>query len=146
MKKKFSFLTSIASILICCSCATYPVTKESLVAQLAAIDSTDLIPGTVRGPMGEEHNYLANPLDIVEGLEKEGSKRKLIIRPSLEIRVTENSGNRTIFYFDRIIVSDNTLTGVRSRFLSAISKSIPLEGISKIEIHDGKKSFVYITK
>jgi len=60
--------------------------------------------------------------------------------------VTEVNGKRTIFYFDRIFVTDSTLTGVRSRFISSINKKIRLKDIKKIEIQDGKKNFDYVSK
>lgn len=146
MKKRFKFLTLAILLLTCISCSTYTVTTESLTSQLAGIDSTNLTPVKVRGPLGEEYNYLANPVDVIEVTDKQGNNVELIKKPSIEIRVTEINGKKTTFYFDRILIQNEKLTGVRSRFISAIQKSIPLDQIAKIEIQDGKKNFVYLSK
>jgi hypothetical protein len=101
---------------------------------------------TVRGPVGERYNYLANPISEIECIDKNGNPSRLTISPSIEMRVTETNGKRIIFYFDRIFVTDTTLSGIQSRFISSINKTIKLKNIKKIEIQDGKKNFDYISK
>jgi hypothetical protein len=101
---------------------------------------------TVRGPIGERYNYLANPINEIECSDKNGNPSRLTNSPSIEMRVTETNGKKTIFYFDRIFVTDSTLTGIQSRFISSINKTIKLKDIKKIEIQDGKKNFVYVSK
>ncbi|GAA5020258.1 hypothetical protein GCM10011506_05190 [Marivirga lumbricoides] len=144
--KKLTLLKVIIAAIFCSSCTTYLVTTDSLTTQLAQVDSAALTPVTVRGPLGEKYNYLANPIDIIKVTDKKGNEAELVNKPSIEIRLTETSGKKTIFYFDRIIIEDNKLYGVQSRFMSAMSKSIPLDQIAKIEIQDGKKNFNYVTK
>ena len=128
------------------SCSTYYLTTDSLRNQFSSIDSTKLRTVTVRGPVGERYNYLANPINEIECIDKNGNPSRLTNSPSIEMRVTEVNGKRTIFYFDRIFVTDSTLTGVRSRFISSINKKIRLKDIKKIEIQDGKKNFDYVSK
>lgn len=127
-----------------CSCKTYYITTESLKQQLGLIDSTKLKTVTVRGPIGEKYNYLANGIDIIHCTDKSGNPIAFSNSPSIEVRVTEQTGKKTIFYFDRLFISDSTLLGVRSRFISAIRKEIKLADIKKIEIQDGGKNFTYL--
>ena len=128
------------------SCSTFYLTTDSLRNQFSGIDSTKLRRVTVRGPIGERYNYLANPITEIECADKSGNPSLLTNSPSVEMRVTETNGKRTIFYFDRIFVTDSTLTGIQSRFISSINKTIKLRDIKKIEIQDGKKNFDYVSK
>jgi len=126
------------------SCSTYYLTTDSLRNQFSDVDSTKLRAVTVRGPIGERYNYLANPINEIDCADKNGNPSQLTNSPSIEMRVTETNGKRTIFYFDRIFVTDSTLTGIQSRFISSIKKTIKLKDIKKIEIQDGKKNFDYV--
>jgi len=128
------------------SCSTYYLTTESLRNQFSGVDSTKLRTVTVRGPVGERYIYLANPINEIECTDKNGNPSRLTNSPSIEMRVTHTNGKRTIFYFDRIFVTDSTLTGIQSRFISSINKTIKLKDIKKIEIQDGKKNFDYVSK
>jgi hypothetical protein len=127
------------------SCSTYYLTTDSLRNQFSGVDSTTLRTVTVRGPIGERYSYLANPIDEIECTDKNGNASRLTNSPSIEMRVTQANGKRTIFYFDRIFVTDSTLTGVQSRFVSSMIKTIKLNDVKKIEIQDGKKNFVYVS-
>ena len=112
--------------------------------QLVPIDSSKLKAVTVRGPIGEKYNYLSNGIAIIYCTDKAGNPIELSNSPSIEVRVTEITGKKTIFYFDRLYVTESTLFGVRSRFISAIRKEIKLADIKKIEIQDGGKNFNYV--
>jgi hypothetical protein len=127
------------------SCANYYLTTDSLRKQFSGVDSTQLKMVTVRGPVGERYEYLANAIDSIECVDKEGNPSWLTNSPSIEMRVTETNGKRTVFYFDRVFVTDSTLQGVQSRFISSIRKTIRLKDIKKIEIQDGKKNFDYVS-
>jgi hypothetical protein len=128
------------------SCTTYYLTADSLRNQFSGVDSTKLQMVTVRGPVGERYQYLANPINEIECVDKSGNPSRLINSPSIEMRITDIDGKRIIFYFDRVFVSDSTLTGIQSRFISSVSKTIKLKDIKKIEIQDGKKNFDYVSK
>ncbi|MEJ8843559.1 hypothetical protein WG954_14305 [Lacibacter sp. H375] len=130
--------------LVLCSCKTYYITTESLKKQFASIDSAKLKSVTVRGPIGEKYNYLANGIPLIYCTDKSGNTVAFSNSPSIEVRVTELNGKKTIFYFDRLFISDSTLYGVRSRFISAIRKEIKLADIKKIEVQDGGKNFSYV--
>jgi len=125
------------------SCTTYIIPKLSLVEQLGSIDSTQLVNRQVIGPIATHYEYLANPIAEIKCEDKYGQQNILTNSPSIEIRVTESSGKKTIFYFDRILIVNNQLLGVRSRFASFVDKTIDLENIQLIEVQDGKKNFKY---
>lgn len=135
----------IAILILTTSCTTYYLTTDSLRNQFSGVDSTKLRVVTVRGPVGERYKYLANPINEIECIDKSGNPSSLPNSPSIEMRVTEKNGKRTIFYFDRVFVTDSTLSGIQSRFVSSINKTIKLKDIKKIEIQDGKKNFDYVS-
>ena len=145
MTTKFLGMFTILLILTT-SCANYYLTTDSLRNQFSGIDSTKLRAVTVRGPIGERYNYLANPINEIACVDKNGNPLQLTNSPSIEMRVTQTNGKRSIFYFDRIFVTDSTLTGFQSRFVSSIKKTIKLKDIKKIEIQDGKKNFDCVAK
>ncbi|WP_204260377.1 hypothetical protein [Muriicola jejuensis] len=142
MKSKILAIT-LCSII--CSCQTYFIPIESFRGQFSEIDSTSLIMVRTRGPAGDIAEYLANPIDQISCIDKSGNPVKVKNSPSIESRITTEDGKRTIFYFDRFVVQNDTLYGHRSRFLG-MAKAIPLGNITKIEIQDGKKDFKYVKK
>lgn len=136
-------ITMSLLVVLLTSCTTYLIPKSSLVEQLAPIDSTQLVNKNVYGPVAGQYQYLANPITTILCEDKNGESRTLTNSPSIEIRVTETNNKKTIFYFDRILIVDGKLVGVRSRFAPFIDKQINLEDIQLIEIQDGKKNFRY---
>ena len=128
------------------ACTTYLIPVDSLRAQFSGIDSTKLVNVVVRGPVGERYNYLANPIRTINCVDKQNNPAGLNNSPLIEMRVTNTNNKKTIFYFDRIFVNKTYLYGVQSRFISSITKTIPLKDITKIEVQDGKKNFKYIAR
>lgn len=145
---KLVYIVSLTMLIpLTMSCTTFYLTTDSLRDQFSGIDSTELITVTVRGPLGERHNYLANPINSIICTDKNGQPAHLNNSPSIEMRVTTMNGKRTIFYFDRILVTDSVMYGVQSRFLpSAFKKKIALKDVKKIEVQDGKKNFEYVRR
>jgi len=132
----------ILGILFLSSCTTYYIPLESFKQQFAGIDSTKLVNLSVQGPLNEQYNYQANPISTIECKDKNGKSFSLKNSPSIEVRFTYGYRNkRTVFYFDRISVNRNSVTGVESRFMDFIRKTIPLDSITKIEVQDGRKQF-----
>jgi len=143
--KYFSRVSCIL-LLLFISCKTYIIPVESFKDQLSGIDSTKLIPVQVSSPTGQTLNYLANPLRNIQCIDKNKNTVKLTNSPSLELRITYNKRKRTIFYFDRVVIINGQVTGVRSRLIPSLRKSIPLNDISKIEIQNGRKNYRYINR
>jgi hypothetical protein len=128
--------------LLLSSCTTYYIPLESFKQQFTKTDSTKLVNLSIQGPLNEQYNYLANPVSEIECFDKNGKTFILKNSPSIEIRFTYVHRNkRTIFYCDRISVNRHSVTGVESRFMDFIKKTIPLDSITKIEIQDGRKGF-----
>jgi hypothetical protein len=144
MNKSFFKVTILVIITVSlCSCSTYLIPVDNLRAQFAGIDSASFVNVFVRGPVGERYHYLANPLRTINCFDKKNNPAELINSPSIEMRITTRENKKTIFYFDRIFVSESFVYGVQSRFITSLTKKIPLRDIKKIEIQDGKKNFKY---
>lgn len=145
MKNTPSFLFAVTIFLVLglSSCKTYYIPVDSFREQFAGIDSTKFKEVKVRGPMGESYEYYANPIQTIRCIDKNNIQAELRNSPSIEIRFTYDNNKRTVFYFDRIFVSNDHVVGVQSRFISSIRKTIPLKTITKIEVQDGKKNFHY---
>ena len=126
------------------SCTTYLIPVDSFKEQFAGIDSASLKQVKVRGPVGEIYNYPANSITTIHCVDKQGNPHVLANKPSIEIRFTHGQNNKkTIFYFDRVYLSDGFIIGAQSRFISSMMGSIPLNQVTKIEVQDGKKKFRY---
>jgi hypothetical protein len=98
----------------------------------------------VKNPSGLISTYKTFPIDEIKCQNDNGELIILRVKPSLEMRITDTVGKKTIFYFDRIKVENGKISGSQSRFIKAIQKEIPFHNISKIEIQDGKKRFKYV--
>ena len=126
------------------SCKTYYIPVDSFKQQFAALDTSKLKEVTTLGPVGDKVKYMTYPIDYIKCVGKDGKPFDLKNGPSIEIRFTDNRNKRTIFYFDRIRVSDSTVTGGLSRFIGSLAKTIPLNTIKKIEVQDGHKNYRYV--
>ncbi|GHT79239.1 hypothetical protein AGMMS50262_22720 [Bacteroidia bacterium] len=146
MKKIFIIVIVIGCIVVS-SCTTYYIPVDSFKQQFAGIDSTKFKEVTVKGPVYEKYQYLANPITTIQCIDKKGNPHQLTNSPSIETRFTYGYKNKkTIFYFDRIYVDANSVASIESRFIESIRASIPLDSITKIEVQDGHKKFTYINK
>jgi hypothetical protein len=125
------------------SCSTYSIPADSFKNQFAGMKEADMKDVTVQGPLGEKVIYKTLPQDSVDCINKKGQLIRLEKTPSLEIRFTDANNKKTVFYFDRIYVTDTSVTGTYSRILS-LNKTISLKEIKKIEIQDGRKNYRYV--
>lgn len=124
------------------SCTTYYIPVDSFKQQLLNQGNTKLKTVTTQDPWGHKKTYDTYSIDSVKCVDKAGNPFMLKNSPSLEIRFTDNNNKKTIFYFDRITVTQDSITGLRSRILS-ITKTIPFNTIKTIEIQDGQKNYSY---
>lgn len=142
-----SFLTSalfVGLILIFTSCKTFYIPIESFKQQFAGIDSADLREVTTLGPMGDRVTYKTYPIDFIQAVDKTGHPVAIPNGPAIEIRFTDTSNKKTIFYFDLIQFDGKNITGRQSRFMSAFKKTIPINSVKTIEVQNGKKNFRYV--
>jgi len=130
---KYVVSLSLISVLFY-SCSTYLVPVDSFKNQFGAMKETDMKEVVVQGPLAEQTRYKTFPQDSVD-CTKNGQWIRLEKTPSLEICFTDDRNKKTVYYFDRIFVTDTTVSGTYSR-IPGLQKSIPLEIIQKIEIQN----------
>ena len=140
-----TILITIVMLSFLSSCITYYIPVDSLKTQFSDIDSTQLILVSTQGPAGDIVKYLANPIVQIKCIDKSGNQVEILNSPSVETRITTNDGKRTVFYFDRVFLQNDTLKGFQSRFLG-FPKSIPVKTITKVEVQNGHKNFRYVEK
>ena len=138
----FLKISLIVFVAFLTSCSTYQIPVESFEAQLKDATFDNMKTVNTKYPTGITYQNLANQLDSIICVDKNGNTLKIQNKPSTEIRITDKKNKKTIFYFDTVYLSGSFVVGQQSRFISA-TKSIPLEDIVKIEIKDGHKKFSY---
>lgn len=87
--------------------------------------------------------YNSNNIKRIVVTDKDGKKTYLDNSPSIEMRVTHVNGKKYHFYFDTVILENDTLKGGISRFAKVLDRQIPMDSIAKIEVQDGGKKFDY---
>lgn len=87
--------------------------------------------------------YSSNNIKRIIVTDKDGKRTYLDNSPSIEIRVTHFNGKKYHFYFDTVILGNDTLKGNRARLAKGFSRKIPLDGIVKLELQDGGKNYNY---
>jgi hypothetical protein len=122
------------------ACKTYYIPIDSFRSQLRNVNPSTMRVTTTSGPLGGLYVYPANQIQYIECMDKKGNPFRLKNSPSIEIRFTEKSKKKTIFYFDSVLLSDSLIIGDRSRFIGA-QKSISINNIKLIEVQDGHKDF-----
>lgn len=134
--------TLIVFAILLTSCTTYQIPIDSFQSQLKDVTFENMKTVNTQYPTGITYQNLANQLDSIICVDKNGNIKKIQNKPSIEIRITDNRNKKTIFYFDTVHLSDSLVVGQQSRFISA-PKSVPLKDIVKIEIQNGHKKFSY---
>lgn len=144
MKKLLIFTTLIAVMLLLFSCKTYTIPTDSFKQQMIKTDTRNMKEVEINNPL-TFHNikYHSNNINQIIVLDKDGKKMYLKNSPSIEMRVTHVNGKKYHFYFDTVILENDTLKGGRSRFIQGLSREIPMDSIVKIEVQDGGKKFNY---
>jgi|SRR5436190_7637562 hypothetical protein len=125
---KYVVSLSLISVLFY-SCSTYLIPVDSFKNQFGGMKETDMKEMVVQGPLGERTRYKTFPQDSVD-CTKKGQWIRLEKAPSLEIRFTNDHNKKTVYYFDRIFVTDTTVSGTYSRMLG-FKKPFPLKQSKK---------------
>jgi len=108
-------------------CATYHVSKESLLDQFVTLDVERkgfFFANAVKG----------NTIESIKVLDKKGNEQIIKITDRTSIRITTLDNSRTTFYFNTLIVKDSSITGSKTHFFNYQIKPINFNDISKIEI------------
>jgi hypothetical protein len=123
---------------------------DSFRKQFQNIDSNGLRKVTTIGlvtAIAGDSPYLINSWRVIHCEDKDHHDKILLNSPSIEIRFTYGPHNkRNVFYFDTIFLTDSTVTGVQSRYIPSLRKTLYLNGITKIEVQDSYKKFHYVTR
>jgi hypothetical protein len=130
MKKAFLYL--FAPLLLT-GCATYHLTTESLVQQMADtqpekkytyMPSFPFIPFSVDG----------NSLHQLKCLDKNGKETSIDVTNRTSVRITLADSSRKTFYFNTLLIKDSTLSGSKTHFFEMHIKPINLRDVVKIEV------------
>lgn len=142
--RSFFYLIIITLVFGVTGCKTYYIPVDSFRKQFAGLDTSPSKLVTTESPWRIKETYKTSPIDSIVCVDKNGNKVVLKNSPSLEIRFTDNENKRTVFYFDRLTVRNDTVRGVQSRIISSIKSSVPLNKVKTIEIQDGGKKYRYV--
>jgi len=130
MKK---ILLYVSTSLLLTSCATYHLSTESLVQQMADtrpetkyIYSPNLpfIPFSVEG----------NSLQQLKCLDKNGKETTIDVSNRTSVRITLADSTHKTFYFNTLLLKDSTITGSKTHFFEMHIKPILLRDVVKIEV------------
>ena len=139
-------------ILIICftilSCKTYTIPPQRFKEQFIGVDSTALKKTDMNSAFpyvigGVNMTYSSNHIKNIYVVNKKGEKEVIQNSPAIEMRVTLKNNKKYHFYFDTVILQNDTLTGGRSRFMPKLVRKIPFDSIIKIEVQDGGKNMEY---
>jgi hypothetical protein len=130
---KNTIILFIAAILLS-GCATYHITTESLLEQLADTQKEKKIIILVSFPFFFPFMVSGNNLQFINCLDKNGKERVLRVTNRTGIRITKMNGERNTFYFNTLLVKDSLITGKKDHFIGVNIKPINLNNIQKIEL------------
>lgn len=140
--KNFIGIALICALFV--SCSTYTIPVESFREQMMKETSENMKQVKVNNPLFyKDIKYNSNNIKRIVVTDKDGKKTYLDNSPSIEMRVTHINGKKYHFYFDTVILENDTLKGGRSRFAKVLDRQIPMDSIAKIEVQDGGKKFDY---
>ena len=144
MKKMKSKIIAIAILLLIISCKTYTIPTDSFRNQMINANSGNMKKVEINNPLTfGKLTYSANNIKSLIVIDKNGNELIKENKPSIEMRVTHINGKKYHFYFDTVILENDTLKGGRSRFIKSLTRQIPMDSIVKIEVQDGGKNFKY---
>ncbi len=143
-KKIRAKIVGIGFLLLVFSCRTYTISTSSFREQMIKAKSENMTEVEINNPLFYRNiRCSSNNIDQLIVKDKTGNKICMNNSPSIELRVTYRNGKKFHFYFDTVILENDTLKGGRSRFAQNLTQSIPLDSIVKIEVQDGGKNFNY---
>jgi hypothetical protein len=124
----------IAGSLLLSGCATYHMTPQSLVQQLAATQTEKKVTVIIAFPLFFPGVVTGNTLEYVTVLDKNEKEVAIPVTNRTGIRITKKDGERNTFYFNTLIIRDSTVTGKKDHFIGVPIEPINLNAIQKIEL------------
>jgi MFS superfamily sulfate permease-like transporter len=140
--RKLAILSIICSLFI--ACTTYTIPVESFREQMMKETPETMKQVKIDNPLFYRNiKYNSNNIKRIIVTEKDGKRTYLDNSPSIEMRVTHVNGKKYHFYFDTVILENDTLKGSRARLAKGFDREIPLDSIVTIEVQDGGKNYKY---
>jgi hypothetical protein len=124
----------ISSSLLLSSCATYHISTQSLIEQLADTQKEKKVTVLVVFPLFFPGVVTGNSLREVKVLDKNEKECIIPVTNRTGVRVTKKDGKRKTFYFNTLIIQDSLITGKNDHFIGVNIKPINLNNIEKIEL------------
>lgn len=124
----------ISSSLLVSSCATYHITTQSLIEQLANTQKEKKVTLLVVFPLFFPGVVTGNSLREVKVLDINGKECIIPVTNRTGVRVTKKDGKRKTFYFNTLIIHDSIITGKNDHFIGININPINLNNIEKIEL------------
>jgi hypothetical protein len=135
-KMKTARIFLLGSVILS-GCATYHMSTESLVNQLANSQPETKVKIIVAPPLFFFPGIVSgNSLKKVTVLDKNEKPQTLTVTNRTSIRITKKDGKRKAFYFDTLLIKDSTITGKNDHFVGVPIKPINLNTIQKIELQN----------
>lgn len=134
MKNNFLAILMIFNL---SGCATFTISKESLVEQLKERQSISETSNILS--LGTK--YYSNNLQKIKCSDKNDEEVYLYAGKNMNFIITNAlTGKAVNLYFDTVYFKDDTLSGLKSRILGG-KRSISINDISKIVIQTETKKF-----
>ena len=120
--------------LILTGCATYNLSTESLVQQMADTHperkyiyspNIPFIPFSVDG----------NSLHQLKCIDKNGKETTIEVTNRTAVRILLADSSHKTFYFNTLLIQDSSITGSKTHFFEMHIKPILLRNVVKIEVH-----------
>lgn len=132
------------SLLVVIACKSYVIPTESFREQMVHSTSSTMKKVEINNPLTYSNiSYTANAIEKILVLDENGNPFYLKNSPSIEMKVTHTNGKKYNFYFDTVILENDSLKGGRSRYIQSLSRAIPMDSIVKIQVKDSGKKMSY---
>jgi hypothetical protein len=131
--KFYLLIAGITSILLS-SCATFHISTNSLIEQLANTAEQKKMTLFISYPIIIPFAVTGNSITELKCLDKNEKEIVLNVTNRTGIRITKKDSSKTTFYFNTLLIKDSLITGKKDHFLGVNIKPINLNNILKIEL------------
>lgn len=118
------------------SCATYHLSKESLLEQFANVHPQEKKTLLIAFPIFIPFKITGNDIQEVKCFDKNEKEVILQVTRHTGIRITKKDKTYKTFMFDTLRIKDSLINGSKSNFLNLNIVPINLNDIEKIEIQN----------
>ena len=125
--RKLSITIILFSLVLLTGCASYNITVDSLTAQL-----NDQVVN--KGYLLAKESVKGNTLVSVKCIDKNGKELVLPVTNRTGVRIYTKDNSKKTFYFNTLLIKDNSIYGSKTHFVNAQIDPIKLSDIKEIEI------------